>query len=417
LPQLPHKKEEVMRSFARSHKQLYHYDSNQASLFVILLKTSSFFVAAAMVLSLFVLCSPLAHAEQGHNRGPQNEQIQSPLFKNPQEQTQKQPQEQNKQEIARTVEEVRAKTITRIVAPELLEGGYEAIKQAFEPRVFYADDTFEGYLDFESLSYEPTYRTEERQIERVAWYSDLPAADIIYIPTSCAYLISSDESPGATVTADLEMAAIRWVSKSTDAAGRPIGYTAEVTYRGSERELIVDYVTATALYSGTFTWIDTELVPQATPLLNALPVPPHLFETIPGTSVPYGAMATAVGVLLLGVLAFVFFLRRWNVKLIALDENGSAKTLARKHVRLVEGRATFIVPEGCSLVSPATTYIIRAKQSLVDKGELLNVVWRGCLLFQLPLECEINLQRRLFEMAAASPLDEIIGDEPEGSFA
>ncbi|MCL1891051.1 MAG: hypothetical protein FWG00_03405 [Coriobacteriia bacterium] len=400
-----------MRSFARSHKQLYHYDSNQANLFTILSRTSYFLVAVAVLLSLFVLCSPLAYAEQDNDRTPQNEQLRSPLFESPHE--------QNEQEVVRTVEEVRAKTITRIVAPELLEGGYEAIRQAFEARVFYADDTFEGYLDFESLTFEPAYRTVERQIERVAWYSNLPAADIIHIPTSRAYLISSDEGPGASITADLEMAAIRWISKSTDAAGRPVGYTAEVTYRGSERELIVDYITATALYRGTFTLIDTELVPQAQVVSApfALPMSPLLFETIPGTSVPYGAMATTVGVLLLGVLAFAFFIRRWNVKLIALDENGSAKTLARKHVRLVEGRATFVVPEGCSLVSPTVAHVVRVKQSLVDKGEFLNVVWRGCLLFQLPLACEIDLQKRLFEMAAASPLDEIIEVEPEGSFA
>jgi len=312
------------------------------------------------------------------------------------------------------VEEFCSMTVVLVVSPEKYASGEAAMAALFEPTVFYEDDSFSGDLDLKSISYEASYQTIERQIERVEWYQGLPAADIIHIPTSREYEIASDAAPGATTMATLEMTAITWTPEGFDAAGRPTGQTAEVTYRGVERELVVGYYTVTATYSGLF-------VEEPLPLPAPLPLPSapiteivlHLPEVIQEIDLPLPAAATALAVVLLGVLAFVLFFRHWNVRLIAVRENGSVRIILRKHVRLIDGTATLQIPDHCALTSPAATHLVRVKQALVGKGGNLAIVWRECLLFQFPLEREIDLQHRLFELVALPSVLDLVDEAIE----
>jgi len=300
-----------------------------------------------------------------------------------------------------TVRETRTQAMEFIIDSKVYEEGDEAVSLLINKSIRYVDDGFDGYLNLASLQYEPVYRIEERQIERISWFYDLPEEDIIYLTRSMAFDIASDEAINSKKSVVLEMTAVEWTREGQDAAGRPMGYSAEVTYRGVERELIYDYVTVTAFYSGevektvSVAALPQVEAPQSLELNIANTIHSPLIHTeLDMNAFPFTVAAAAVAVLLLGSVALLLLFRYWNVRLIVIRRNGSAKTVLRKHVRLVGGTATLKIPDRCKLTSTAEGHVIRIRQSLVNKGGILHMVWRDYLLLRLPLEREIELKQR-----------------------
>ena len=301
-------------------------------------------------------------------------------------------------------------TLTKIlvVGPEILLEGEDALRALFEPTLYYEDEEYRGELEMSSVEYEIKYRSKEHQIERIETFPELPAKDLIYIPTSLEFEISSDEYMGARTTAPLELMAVSWTQDGYDAEGRPVGFTATVTYRGIENELVYDYVVVTATYSG-----ETSLIEPVLPVdVPTIPVRSELpfaaFSDVSASDNLLAAIIAGITAILLGVLALVLLMRYWNVRLVAVLPDGRTRTHVRKHVRLVNGVAELVIPERCVLTSAAVTHLIRVKQALVRKGGTLRVVWRGCLLFQLPIQAEIDLQKQLIELVSTGLLLEDI---------
>ncbi|MCL2757243.1 MAG: hypothetical protein FWD43_04090 [Coriobacteriia bacterium] len=313
----------------------------------------------------------------------------------------------------RITEETCTMTVSRILSPEQYSRGEAALNAFFEKSLAYDENGFSGTLELEGFAYEFSYRTAERQVERVERYEGLLAPDIILIPTSHEFEVTSDVAPGAVTTAILEMAAVSWTLEDVDTDGRPRGHTAEVTYRGVERLLVLESVEVTATYSGFVIREEVPFLSWLPPFVPPITLPPLLSELVQqGGKHPLLAAATAAtAVALLGVLALALLFRYWNVRLIAMREDGSTRTILRKHVRLVDGSAVLKIPEHCKLSSPTDTHLLRIKQQLVSAGGSLNIVWRGCLLFQLPIEREIDLQHRFFELLATTPIPDLF-DEP-----
>jgi hypothetical protein len=109
----------------------------------------------------------------------------------------------------------------------------------------------------------------------------------------------------------------------------------------------------------------------------------------------------------------VLLLRYQNVRLIAIHKDESIKVLLRKHVRLVEGVATLVIPQQCALTSMAVAHKLQIKEPLASKGAMLRLIWRDKQLFELPLAREIDLQQQLIELAFMGPVLEDIDDSIE----
>ena len=315
----------------------------------------------------------------------------------------------------------RTMTVTRAIPSAIYSEGEEAIAAQFEKNIPYKENGITVYLSRDTLSYEPVYRVEERQIERVERFEGLPAQDVMYIPRSHEYEISSEESPGATTSAHLEMTAITWILTGVDAAGRPRVYSAEVTYRGIERAMVVSYAMATATYSGILTFGgDTSPIQQVEEVITEvefvedrieveiIPVPD---EPNKGAFPVARVVGTASAVVALFLLMLLFLFRYWNVRLLVVREDGSVQTILRRHVSLKSGVALLTVPDRCELTSPVEAHLIRVKQSLANKGGSLSVVWRGSLVFQVPIEGQIDLKQHLFGLAANSLTLEELAEE------
>ena len=412
-----------MKDRTTTNKLTYHYTTilSKASLLV------SFAVIALFLMFGFValvICAPVAFAADtvATPTDAASEEIPSTPTDAASEETPSTPTDATSEEIPtvgseRIIEETRVLSVALTISPALFQRGNEAVAALFEPTLRYEEDGFFGDLALVTMSYTPMYRVEQRQIERVMHYPGLPDKDIIYIPIRSSFEVASAEAIGATATVELEMTAVEWTHEGYDAAGRPQGFTAEVTYRGVESALIYDHFVVTATYGGIVTKtipIDAPVEPPTfTPPVDTIetdPIEDPIEDPIaatpegPGTGdsmTPLVIVTTSVAVVLFGCLAFALFFWYWNVRLIVIREDGSTKTVLRKHVRLVDGTARLTIPDRCIIMSPDARHLLRLKQSLVSKGGFLSLVWRNCLLFHLPLEREIDLRQRFAEISVS----------------
>ncbi|MDR2493441.1 MAG: hypothetical protein LBD25_08315 [Coriobacteriales bacterium] len=314
---------------------------------------------------------------------------------------------------------------------EIYQRGEEYLTQMFTPSMRYSDDGYDGYLDRIGITCEVSYRVDERQVEREAFYKNQPNPDILYIPQLREYEIADAAYAGARTNAVLEMTAVTWEHEGYDESGRPLGYTAAVTYRGLERELVSDYVTVTATYEGTVSRLLPEVgqteekpLPASPPLVQVSTLAAPQVANSPAPEPVWSqAVAMAVLVVLLGALALLILARYWNVRLVAVGPQEASRTVCRKHVRIQKGVATFVIPDQCALTSLEESHQLRVKPSLAAKQGVMSIVWRGRHMMIIPLEREIDLQQRLLALASSgllaeeSSLDACLPTSAEGGAA
>jgi len=314
---------------------------------------------------------------------------------------------------------------TRYLPVEVVARGEAAVRSQFDAALPYEDDEFAGSLDLLDVQWVPAYRTVERQIEREEVFANLPHEDTAVLPFERTYTTSGNAALGATVEQVLKMTGVTWATTGYDADGRPNRFTATVTYRGVERELVIDYYEAQAQYGGTIparaqmvtvvATYEREAAPAPAGSITQAPAPVAATPVVPAPAAAFDFLpllvAAAVVAVLLGlVLLFWFFLYR-NARLLEYREGCKAKVLLRRHLKVVEGTATFTIPNDCALGSAGTTHTVMLGRFLVRHGGQLVVVWRERQILATPLAREVNLGERLITLLGSEALDAVIGDD------
>lgn len=100
------------------------------------------------------------------------------------------------------------------------------------------------------MSAVPIYASQSGQVDRTVVFSGLIDNDVTKLPTEQEFTVSSDAAPGATTEATLKRAEVSYAVEGYDDTGLPTGYTATVTYRGSESGQYISGYALTALYEG-----------------------------------------------------------------------------------------------------------------------------------------------------------------------
>jgi hypothetical protein len=182
-----------------------------------------------------------------------------------------------------------------------------------------------------------------RQVDREEVFEGLPDNDVIRIPATLEFEVSSDDAQDAVKKTTLERLDVVWEIKGTNALGLPDDYTAYVTYRGEESYRELHHYEVTAHYSGDIPeGIERFIVSarykrvEPTPPVLLVPQPEPLAATatqpVPSAPFPWLALALilAAAALLAGSLILFFWLRRrFRVCLLGSDNRLVTVTACR----------------------------------------------------------------------------------------
>jgi hypothetical protein len=313
-------------------------------------------------------------------------------------------------------------TQTRAITVGQQEQGEVALRARFESAVVIDEEGYQGSIPFISLESEPAWRSVERVVDRQCTYTGLPSVDIIQLPEYADFVVSSDERVGATTTKTLRRAGVVWQTTGYAEDGRPNEFAATVTFRGVERELVVDYYLVTAHYEGTVpariqmvsivATYEPEVAPEAVPPVVAVPGTPG---SLPAATVPLDAqpapfpwfmLGLAAMVSLLGLLALLYFFLRNNAQLVETPVEGPGRVLLRRRLRLNDGEAVFVIPAEIELLVAGATHRIVLSARLAKREGMLAVHWGDLQLLLTGLSREVDLAEDLISAATTEVLSE-----------
>jgi hypothetical protein len=276
---------------------------------------------------------------------------------------------------------------------------------------------------------ENVYESWSGQVDRSYEIEDLPDNDVVRLPTTMEFAVSSDAAPDATQTKTLTLLDVRYEVQGTNSLGLPNNYKAYLTYRGEESWLELHHYIVTVAYRGTVAssvprylitatyepQIAAEPAPAPAPAAPAAPAAQP--EPLPEAEVPLAAPVLPLGlalgaafvVLMLGWLLLWWLLLRKNARLVR-EEGDRREILVRRRLRVVDGTADFEVPDQVELYGEARYAIELRPQLAAQEGELL-VTWRERLIAREALGPRVALD--LTDSAGASVLsvvtEEVLG--------
>jgi len=268
----------------------------------------------------------------------------------------------------------------------------------------YESEGFSGEIALAGFEAHPHYIVDERQVERVQAYPGLPTRDVAQLPLEKDYELLDGVSLGSKSWVSLQYTAVQWTSDDTDADGRPDSFTGYVTYRGIERELMVDYIEVDASYFGevTKTVAVPAVVPPAAPV--SIQAPPTPTTAAParalaaeepiGPEFPLAALVIgAVCVVLLGLGLALFLARYYNARLVQYRDDGHSRTLLRRHLRLSEGTARMVLPLRLKPWCQGSEFVVLVKPRLAAQNGCFELVWQHQLLLKRPLAAKIDVSQ------------------------
>jgi hypothetical protein len=301
-------------------------------------------------------------------------------------------------------------TVERPITPEQESQGEAAVRRLFAEALSVSTEDYAGVLRIQSLSIEPVYRSMEEQIERIVVYPDLASEDVLQLPEHESFTVTSDEELGATVTQELRRVAVSWQTTGFDEDGRPSRHEASVVFRGTQRQLVLDYHVATVVYAGTvparsrmesvFATYETE------PTIAPVPSPPSVaILPLPDMGAPLGAstpplplaliVGIAVAVMLLALLGFLYFFLYRNARLVRVSATGGRRVLVRRHLRLEKGEAVFRVDPSQGLYREAVRHLVVLNRPLASRQGHLTVLWGDRLILRVSLRRETDITEEL----------------------
>jgi hypothetical protein len=307
-------------------------------------------------------------------------------------------------------------TVQRPVSPDLESQGMAAVRSVFDDALSLDTGDYAGILRMQSLVTAPVYRSLEQQIERTLVYPDLESEDVLQLPEYADFTVTSDESLEATAMQTLKRVAVSWEVSGLDDDGRPALYEATVVFRGTQRQLIIDYFMTTATYSGlvpatslretVFATYESEPLPEPQPLPVIRPV------TVPEPAAPLVApdpvlapsmmplilAGIAAVVMLLALLFFLYFFIYRNARLLRVFPNGKRRVLIRKHLRLEAGEAVFKIDPSLTIYREGLSHLIVLGGRLAGRKGYLTALWGDQLILRCTLKRETDITEELIRM-------------------
>lgn len=319
-------------------------------------------------------------------------------------------------------------------------GNWRAYFPAFYP---INEGEFQGEIGLDPVTpftiYE-RYHSYRVQVDRQAVFTGLPDNDVTRLPTTQNFQVVSDVTPGATMTATLQILAVEYEIAGTDHLGYPNSFTAYVTYRGQEGLHELAYYDVTANYQGTLESSVDQFVVTATytPVVEIV-IPPQeipLDETavaLPASEPSYFPLViagTTVVVLIALPLLMVFFLK--NARLIrvskqaedisadsadgisafeAVDESQDqagkqnkkaakkntkpelAELICRRRLVLRDGLAQFVIPSDVDIFD-GSLYCLTISPSFASREGDVCFVWQDKIVAEVQIARHIDIDFR-----------------------
>jgi len=303
-------------------------------------------------------------------------------------------------------------SVQKAIPDQVYQAGDAAIREALGNQYLINQNGFYGNIPLQDYTAQVYWRTEERLVDRLLTYTNLPSEDTVHLPNSAQFEVSSNSAPGATQTVSLQRVAINWQIAGYAADGRPNNFTAVVTFRGLEQELVVDYWLIQASYSGVVPALAQMVTVQASydQVVAIVPVQPavqtpHIEPDVVAVPVVTPAAQTSVGwlpaiiaafvvVILLVLLPLLLFLTR-NARLVRTDAQGRLRTVLRRRLQVQNGSAAFVIPANIQLFASNTRWHIALSGRLAAQTAVLRVIWGDRLVLRTPLTTHIDLQEAL----------------------
>jgi hypothetical protein len=306
-------------------------------------------------------------------------------------------------------------TVQRPITPEMESQGSAAARSVFAEELMLDVGEYAGVLRIRSLTTEPVYRSVEEQVEHTVVYSDLATVDVLQLPEYETFTVSDDGDFDATVSKTLRRVAVSWETTGFDGDGRPALHEATVVFRGTQRQLVLDYHVATATYSGSLPAKSYEetvfatYAPEAAPALQREPEIRPLSMTDSVTvseplaplsapvliSVPLLIATAGALIVLLVLLPVLYFFLYHNARLVSVSAVGRTKVLVRKRLRVVEGEAVFRIDPSLNLFREGEKHLILLNRGLAARPGDLVVLWGELRILRVALRRDTDISREL----------------------
>jgi hypothetical protein len=279
----------------------------------------------------------------------------------------------------------------RQVTKKVPREGIDTLDDYFSARLSIEDGEYGGFIGRIADSYEveTVYESWSGQVDCSHEIEGLPDNDVVRLPTTMDFEVSSDAAPDATQTKTLTLLDVRYEVTGTNGLGLPNSYKAYLTYRGEESWLEVHHYIVTASYRGTVPssvpryLVTATYEPQSAPTVEPPPASVEQPRLLPEPEVPlaspaalplWAILAAALAVLVLGWLLVWTLLFRKNAELVK-EADDRREVLVRRRVRVVDGLASFEVPDEIELYDGAR-YSVELKPRLASQEGEMCVCWR-----------------------------------------
>ncbi len=277
------------------------------------------------------------------------------------------------------------------------------------------------------------YESFTGQVDKTHIIEDLPDNDVSRLPKKKTFEVSSDEYYGATKSAVLKLLSVEYEVTGTNSLGLPNKYTAHLTFRGQQSWLEPHHYSVTAKYEGEVVSSEQRRVVEAhyelvsvdpvisEPVIEEVPdIQPPTVPTVINVVEPpeeptniFPAIASAGIVIISAIGLILFWLLYWIKNAVLIKTlNTTVKVIARKRLEVIDGQATFKVPDHVEVFDEAI-YEIKLKPSLANKEGVLVVEWRGVVIATEALKRKIQIGRSIItdEAVLAAITEEILDME------
>jgi hypothetical protein len=273
-----------------------------------------------------------------------------------------------------------------IILPERFEQGN--LETLFARSFPIEADGYRGTIPLVDLSVREFAVIIEEGVEHEVALNNLPNNDLIQIPMTHDFEVSSAEGKDSTELVTFKFLGIEWERTSA-------GYTATVTYRGLAHDVVVNRYEVTARFEGVVAYDTNRFAVEASyaspvVVIGDFAAPLGMEE---GDIVPVLAVAalTILVLLALAWLSLYFLLFRRNVKLMASEyAEGAGTCIYKKTVKVQGEEALLVIPASIELMDGRFYWLELKPRLALQQGEML-VKWREGMIARAQIALRIDL--------------------------
>jgi hypothetical protein len=277
-----------------------------------------------------------------------------------------------------------------IILPERFDqGNLEALFVSSFP---IEADGYQGTIPLVNLFVREFDVIIEEGVEREVVLKDLPNNDLIQIPMTHDFEVSSAEDKDTTEVVTFKFLGIEWERAGT-------GYTATVTYRGLAHDVVANRYEVTARFEGAVAYDRDRFVAEASYASTVAPPVTAIGDFAAplgggrGDIVPVLAVAALVALVLLALawLLLYFLLFRRNARLmVSKDAEGTGSCICRKTVKVLAKEALFVIPSSIELMDGRFYWLELKPRLALQQGEIL-VKWREGIIMRAQIASRVDL--------------------------